>query len=107
MTAGFKNNTAMTTPGLDSFHEVEVVGAEVNVFFDGTENNFFNVTATEDVKAKFKGEGSYSNAQSNIATMWSSLDAAGKPSVYIDGIGTSRLQADNTWGKATVQGKPA
>lgn len=67
---GFSNNEALSTNGDHTSHVVEVERAEVNVFFDGTGNNYYNVTTEQ----KLSGEASFENALSNIARMWSGID---------------------------------
>lgn len=108
-TQGLHEHTTVTTPGDDTQHVVEVDKVQVNLFFDGTFNNYYNVT-TEDagIRRQHGGENtSYDNGLSNVARMWEALDR--EPDgpdlgVYIDGIGTTRLQADSLRGAALGTG---
>ena len=63
----------------------------VNVFFDGTGNNYFNANQ------KPGEDSSYGNDFSNIARMWDAIKGHTKQcsSVYIEGIGTKRGQQDS------------
>lgn len=68
-----------------------ILPVTVNVFFDGTLNNYYNTKFNMPSKG-----GSYANAHSNIARMWMNImDNNDAPSVYIEGIGTERYKADN------------
>ena len=99
---GFSNNEALSTNGDHTSHVVEVERAEVNVFFDGTGNNYYNVTTEQ----KLSGEASFENALSNIARMWSGIDTGPDViSVYIDGIGTTRSESDSFRGMALGEGQ--
>ena len=99
---GFSNNNAAGNPGDNTSHPAKVESAEVNVFFDGTLNNYFNVTAEE----KRKGEGSYENALSNVSEMWSSLKTERTVmAVYVEGIGTTQGQPDSSRGYALGMGE--
>ena len=75
----------------DSDKKVYAKGQVVNVFFDGTMNNYYNAN-------KRPGEdSSYGNDKSNVARMWESIDKQDNQSmsVYIEGIGTKRGQPDS------------
>lgn len=99
---GLENNETFTTPGDDTQHIVTVDVAYVNVFFDGTENNYFN-TLNE---SKAGRRGSYLNALSNVARMYAALRLQEwNNAVYIDGIGTTQGQDDSTRGKAFGTGE--
>lgn len=99
---GFANDNALGNPGDSTSHPVRVESAAVNVFFDGTLNNYFNVTADE----KRKGEGSYENALSNVSEMWDSLKTErAVMSVYVEGIGTTQGQPDSFKGYALGTGE--
>jgi hypothetical protein len=93
---GFKNNKATTNDKENSQHIVTIDEAKVNVFFDGTLNNYFNVNADAATKAQNAGSESYENELSNVALMWESISKK-KPlnAVYIEGIGTERHKADS------------
>lgn len=104
-TQGLHEHTTVTTPGDDTQHVVEVDKVQVNLFFDGTFNNYYNVTTEDaDIGRRYGGENtSYDNGLSNVARMWEALDR--EPDgpdlgVYIDGMGTTRLQADSLTGAA-------
>lgn len=111
-TQGLHEHTTVTTPGDDTQHVVEVDKVQVNLFFDGTFNNYYNVT-TEDagIRRQYGGENtSYDNGLSNVARMWEALDRESDGpdlGVYIDGIGTTRLQADSLRGRRWALGIPA
>jgi uncharacterized protein (DUF2235 family) len=99
---GFSNNEKTSNPGEDTHHPVEVERAEVNVFFDGTGNNFYNVTAEQ----KLSGEASYENGLSNIARMWSSLNRDPEViALYVEGIGTKKNEKDDVLGLALGMGE--
>lgn len=99
---GFTNNDALGNPGDDTSHPVTVERAAVNIFFDGTLNNYANAST----KQKLEGQDSYKNALTNVAKMWSNLDL--DPvimAVYIQGIGTTQGQPDSTMGYALGMGE--
>ena len=104
-TQGLYNHSTYTTQGDDTEHVVEVDKVQVNLFFDGTLNNYYNVTTRDDaVRRQHGGEDtSYDNALSNVARMWKSLDDdpdGPDLGVYVEGMGTTRLQGDSTRGYA-------
>jgi len=107
MPRGFENSRAVANDRPDSEHVIIVDVAEVNVFFDGTGNNYYNATADKSIKDKHRGEESYANDLSNVARMWFALTSGygQKSSVYIDGIGTTRYEDDNTRGYALGSGQ--
>lgn len=99
---GLNNNETSANPGDETMHLVTVETAAVNVFFDGTLNNYFNVTAEE----KKTGSASYANALSNIAEMWMSLRRDDSVmAVYIEGVGSTQQQPDNMMGAALATGE--
>ncbi len=110
MAQGLNNNEATTTPGDESEQVVEVDKVQVNLFFDGTLNNYFNVEeADQATKNKLGGEDtSYENALSNVARMWKPM---GKErdgpdlGVYVEGMGTTKFQKDSLLGYATGTGE--
>ncbi|MFG6449822.1 phospholipase effector Tle1 domain-containing protein [Roseateles sp. BYS180W] len=106
--SGLDNHHTTSTPGDDTQHEVTVDKVMANVFFDGTLNNYFNVNASDAIKAKHGGEGtSYANGLSNVARMWESLGREGDGpdiAVYVDGIGTVRHGDDALTGMAFGDG---
>ena len=108
-TQGLYEHTKVTTPGEDTQHVVEVDKVQVNLFFDGTFNNYYNVT-TEDagIRRQYGGEHtSYDNGMSNVARMWSALHKdrdSPDLGIYIDGMGTTRLHADSLRGAALGTG---
>jgi len=74
----------------------------VNVFFDGTLNNYFNVNAEQ----KLSGEGSYENALSNVSEMFLGLKKERtNMAVYVEGIGTTQNKPDNPRGYALGMGE--
>ena len=79
-----------------------VLPVTVNVFFDGTLNNYYNT----DAKQPSRG-GSYANAYSNIAHMYKSImDRNETKSVYVEGIGTLRDASDyEYWGAGLGTGQ--
>lgn len=99
---GLTNNETQSTPGDDTVHYVEADVAQANVFFDGTENNYFNVTTDQ----KRPKQDSYINALTNIALMWEPFkDDREANFVYIEGAGTTRMQDDSLTGLATGTGE--
>ncbi len=106
---GFYNNTTVTTPDDDTQHVVEVDKVQVNVFFDGTLNNLFNVKAPEDVKKSVGGsDTSYANGKSNVARMWEVLDLEPDSpdiAIYVEGIGTTKYKEDSFDGYVAGKGK--
>ena len=79
--------TLSNTPP-ESQYEVEIDEIVVNVFFDGTMNNLFNVNAGTPDRGT-----SYSNAHSNISWMFQAV-ADKQLKVYVQGIGTLRSEKD-------------
>lgn len=108
-TQGLFTNTTTTTPGDDTQHVVEVDKVQVNVFFDGTLNNAFNIKAPDDVKGQVGGDGtSYANGQSNVARMWEALDLDPDTpdfSFYVEGMGTTKYQKDSFGGYVAGRGE--
>jgi hypothetical protein len=110
MAHGLNNHETKTTPDDDTEHVVEVDKVQVNLFFDGTLNNYFNVEEAEQAtKEKYGGnDTSYENALSNVARMWKPM---GKErdgpdlGVYVEGMGTSKYQKDSLLGYATGTGE--
>lgn len=77
---------------------VVVKQAIVNVFFDGTLNNYYNANKRND-------NTSYGNDLSNVARMWVPIrNEKSKCAIYIDGMGTTRFQNDTTDGYAYGDG---
>ena len=77
---------------------VVVKQAIVNVFFDGTLNNYYNAN-------KRNNSTSYGNDLSNVARMWVPIrNEKSKCAIYIDGMGTTRFQKDTTDGYAYGDG---
>jgi hypothetical protein len=110
MSQGLYNNETVTTLGDDTVHVVTIDKVLVNVFFDGTLNNYYNVKkADPQAKARYDGEGSsYQNALSNVARMWDpvSKELMGPDfGLYIEGIGTQHNQADSLSGYAFGMGE--
>ncbi len=107
-TQGFYNNTTATTPGDDTRHVVEVDKVQINVFFDGTLNNAFNIKAPDDVKKAVGGsDTSYANGESNVARMWQALGLepdSTDPVVYVEGMGTAKYQKDSFDGYVAGKG---
>lgn len=98
---GLHNYETATTPGMDTQHVVTADREFANVFFDGTKNNYFNVTSTN----KRAGQESYENDLSNVARMWASIRRDEiYNAVYIEGIGTTRDKDDSTEGYALATG---
>lgn len=109
-TQGLYQHTTTTTLGENTQSLVEADKIQANLFFDGTLNNYFNVT-TQDAKV-LKAHGgddtSYDNALSNVARMWQPMhkDPDGPDiGVYIEGMGTIRLQGDSLKGYAMGTGE--
>ena len=101
---GLSNNHAVSSLGNTSCHVVTAQVGYVNVFFDGTQNNYYNVSAP--VEQKKQGQGSYFNDLSNVARMWKSIQSSSVANaVYIEGIGTAREQDDDKVGLAFGAGE--
>jgi hypothetical protein len=109
-TQGLYQHSTTTTPGNDTQHGAEADKIQANLFFDGTLNNYFNVT-TQDANVLQNHGGddtSYENALSNVARMWEPmhLDRDGPDiGVYIEGMGTTRDQSDSLTGYALGTGE--
>ena len=107
---GLYQNETTTNTIPDSRFRMEIDKIQANLFFDGTLNNYFNVT-TEDQAAIERHGGkdtSYDNALSNVARMWDSLDRevdGPDLGVYVQGMGTTKLQGDDGVGKALGTGE--
>ena len=109
MSQGLYNNETITTPGDDTVHVVTIDKVQVNVFFDGTLNNYYNVKeADPKAKALYGKEGtSYTNALSNVARMWEPMGKNRMDpdiGIYVEGIGTRHNQADSLLGSALAMG---
>ncbi|MBU7572958.1 MAG: DUF2235 domain-containing protein [Hydrogenophaga sp.] len=107
---GLYQNETTTNTIPDSRFRVEIDKIQVNLFFDGTLNNYFNVTTKDKaVRDRYGGkETSYDNALSNVARMWDSLDKERDGpdlGVYVEGMGTTELQGDDIAGKALGTGE--
>lgn len=89
-----------------SFKDIIVKPVVVNVFFDGTKNNLYNI----DAKAKYAKQiaedkdkyESYTNAYSNVAHLFSQREGESKDNiwVYIEGMGSTKYKTDSTIGFA-------
>ncbi|MDO5543982.1 MAG: DUF2235 domain-containing protein [Acinetobacter sp.] len=83
----------------------------VNVFFDGTKNNMYNI----DVKEKYKKQiakdksayESYTNAYSNVAHLFTQRYGENKDNiwVYIEGMGSTKYEEDSLTGFAYGSGE--
>lgn len=83
------NYCAPTNPNKDSCVPVKVTGVTLNLFFDGTNNNYYNTDATTSVNKDM----SYDNAYTNVAHLYTNRDAQRIPDqvwVYMEGIGTEK-----------------
>jgi hypothetical protein len=106
---GLYQNETTTNTIPDSRFPMEIDKIQVNLFFDGTLNNYFNVEAKDQGVIDRHGgrETSYDNALSNVARMWDSLDKevdGPDLGVYVEGMGTTKLQGDDAVGKALGTG---
>jgi len=117
---GLYNDECSGTTGDDTQHEVEADKVTANVFFDGTLNNYFNVKAAENLAKKVAtqeeaeanqkhggDDTSYANDFSNVARMWKGLFGerdGPEPAVYVEGIGTTKLDADSLAGYGAGMG---
>lgn len=94
-----------------SFKDIIVKPVVVNVFFDGTKNNLYNIDArakyakqiAED-KSKYE---SYTNAYSNVAHLFSQQEGESKDNlwVYVEGMGSTKYETDSTIGFAYGSGE--
>jgi hypothetical protein len=79
--------------------DVTIEGATVNVFFDGTRNNYYNTDVRKRGGAMpAQDNDSYFNDYTNIA--WLFTTAVSDINVYVEGMGTSRSQKDDSQGYA-------
>lgn len=102
---GIPDHKAESNTTANSQVKLAIRPAVINVFFDGTGNNIFNTEAQQD-KRPLLGKDSYLNAKSNVGMMYEDISTAkALTAVYIDGIGTTRYQADNLAGGVLGQGK--
>ncbi|MBJ9954297.1 MULTISPECIES: DUF2235 domain-containing protein [unclassified Acinetobacter] len=102
--------TAQTNKIANSSVTVVVKPLVVNVFFDGTKNNMYNI----DNKAKYEKQiakdkdayESYTNAYSNIAHLFSQRYGESKDNIwiYIQGMGSTKDEADSKAGFAYGSG---
>lgn len=102
--------TAQTNKIENSSVTVVVKPVVVNVFFDGTKNNMYNI----DNKAKYAKQiakdkdayESYTNAYSNVAHLFSQRDGEDKNNIwiYIQGMGSTKDEADSKAGFAYGSG---
>ncbi|OUY08934.1 phospholipase effector Tle1 domain-containing protein [Acinetobacter populi] len=104
------NQQAQSNQQKDSFTPVVINQATINVFFDGTKNNLYNIDAHDRFKAQIaknaKDYESYTNAYSNVAHLYSNrLLKKGISWVYIEGMGSSKYQEDSTRGFAFGSGE--
>ena len=107
---GLYQNETSTNTIPDSRFRMEADKVQVNLFFDGTLNNYFNVETRDQAVIDRHGgkETSYDNALSNVARMWDSLDKERDGpdlGVYVEGMGTTKLQGDDIAGKALGTGE--
>lgn len=109
---GVPNNS-----GREEKSEIKPVqNMRIVLFFDGTYNNKFNVAARKQGRLPSgidTTEASFANDESNVARMADRLDPTsdynGKAyddvvNVYVEGIGTTILDSDSTYGGATGDG---
>lgn len=102
---GLTNNTTQSTPGDDTRHVVTAHVEQINVFFDGTGNNYFNTAATPE-EQRTKRHDSYGNDLTNVARMWQALKKSGEGTVvYVEGIATTQKRPDSVYGKITGDGE--
>lgn len=102
--------TAQTNKPENSSVKVIVKPVVVNVFFDGTKNNMYNI----DNRAKYTKQiakapddyESYTNAYSNVAHLFTQRYGESKDNiwVYIQGMGSTKDEKDSTTGFAYGSG---
>lgn len=114
---GLKTNQTTSTLGDQSQYQVILKDAQINVFFDGTGNNIYNVEAfnkdggattqgvdpeiLQMIREKYKDDedSSYQGAASNVARMWRGVTQNPTiTSVYVEGIGTAKYKSDSQLG---------
>lgn len=88
---------------------------EVNVFFDGTMNNYYNSKDFRDSNGRVNKGVSYTNGYSNVAIMWRGFNEnqTDRLAFYIDGAGTIRHKSDTwnmlgsafAWGKTGIEAR--
>lgn len=102
--------TTQTNKPENSSVTVVVKPVIVNVFFDGTKNNLYNI----DAKAKYQKQiaedkdafESYTNAYSNVAHLFSQRYGESKDNIwiYVEGMGSTKYEEDSTTGFAFGSG---
>lgn len=102
--------TTQTNKPEHSSVTVVVKPVVVNVFFDGTKNNLYNI----DSKAKYQKQitedkdayESYTNAYSNVAHLFKQRFGENKDNIwiYVEGMGSTKYEEDSTIGFAFGSG---
>lgn len=98
-----RNTFAYDAPTTLEHDTADYVDVTVGVFFDGTLNNKTNTEQREAntqiyQKNRKDKTNSYHNAYSNVARLWKFYEEESR--VYVEGIGTEDLKADDTNGYA-------
>lgn len=106
--SGQRNTFAYDAPTEMEHDAEEYVDVTLGAFFDGTLNNKTNTEQREANTEIFKNNSedktnSYYNSYSNVARLWDFYNKTN--SVYIEGIGTEDLKADDTNGYAFGAGQ--
>lgn len=107
---------AETNDTLNSSVSVEIKVLTINVFFDGTANNWFNTELrlkddpSEDEKQlqqKLKGQTSYENYYSNVALLYLGVTKITNiiENIYVQGAGTLKYEKDKKFGLGFAQGE--
>ena len=100
--------TARLNDTPDSSKVVYAKTTIINVFFDGTNNNLYNIEARRSGQRTPDPETneSYYNDFSNVANLFRNIPTKNKDGYfYIDGMGTTRLEDDDQDGYAMGTGK--
>lgn len=71
----------------------------LNIFFDGTQNNKTNTEAGRDHENSNHNDDSYTNDYSNVARGYDATDSTveNQVCIYIEGIGTENLESETTF----------
>lgn len=95
---------SMSSTPKDTFKVTVINNINVNVFFDGTLNNKFNIDLRKQRKA-ISDQESYFNDYSNVAYMFRCRPKDNKIWIYIEGMGSTKGAKDDRQGFAFGSGK--
>lgn len=102
--------TVQTNKPENSSVTVVVKPVVINVFFDGTKNNLYNIDARAKYQKQIAEDGdayeSYTNAYSNVAHLYKHRHGESKDNIwiYVEGMGSTKYEEDSTTGFAFGSG---